>query len=341
MSVGLIDQDCLNNKKDFFYDLDIMKLASYYKSKREITKLLLDPREYTQYTKTYFIKNRFDYKMMDELFKDPRLIYRGYAFSAQEYEPLPDDIERAQADISIYDTYLKFNDNLADRRIVKLISPMMENSCHARLSTDNQTCNVPAERILYKESTGLCLYDYNIFALKNWYEATEDYRDKSLRLRFSPITTDIEDIRKILNDYNLRTENHVILSGVLSDDKIKEVIGLGVKDRIRVQLLQDLNPYDDKQMMDNIIYSMNTVLALKQARGRLHAYIDPHDIDQRTAYLNNLAYWCNRNHSDVSFSHFIHNIRKQGIAKFDKMAEENEIFKYLYNVIPSKWEKLV
>ena len=58
MSVGLIDQDCLTNKKDFFYDLDIMKIASYYKSKREITKLLLDPREYTQYTQTFFYKEQ-------------------------------------------------------------------------------------------------------------------------------------------------------------------------------------------------------------------------------------------------------------------------------------------
>ena len=94
MSVGLIDQDCLTNKKDFFYDLDIMKIASYYKSKREITKLLLDPREYTQYTQTFFIKNRFDYKLFSELFKDKRITYRGYAFYGQFLAPLPDDIEK-------------------------------------------------------------------------------------------------------------------------------------------------------------------------------------------------------------------------------------------------------
>ena len=340
MSIGLIDQDCLSNKKDFFYDLDIMKLASYYKRKREITKLLLDPREYTQYTRTYFIKNRFDYKMMGELFKDPRITYRGYAFSALDYEPLPDDIERAQADISIYDTYLKFNDNLADRRVIQILSPMMENSCHARLSTDNKTCNVPTERVLYKDSTGLCLYDYNIFALEDWYYATQDYREKSLRFRFSPITSDLEDIKKVLNEYNLRSENHLILSGTLNDDMIQEIISLGVKDRIRVQLLQDLNPYDDEDMMNKIIYAMNTILVLKQAHLRIHAYIDPHDIDQRTAYLNNLAYWMNRNHSDTSFSHFVHNIRKQGITKFDKLAESNEIFKCLYNMNPSEWKKI-
>lgn len=341
MSIGLIDQDCLNNKKDFFYDLDIMKLASYYKSKKEITKLLLDAREYTQYTKTFFIKNRFDYKVMKTLFKDPRIIYRGYAFSAQEYEPLPDDIERARADISIYDTYLKFNDNLADRRIVKLISPMMENSCHARISTDSKTCNVPVERVLYKDSTGLCLYDYNLFDLEDWYYATKDYREKSLRFRFSPITSNLEDIKKILNEYDLRSENHLILSGVLNHDTIQEIIALGVKDRIRVQLLQDLNPYDDEDMMNKVIYAMNTMLELKKAHLRIHAYIDPHDIDERTAYLNNLAYWMNRNHSDTSFSHFIHNIRKQGIGKWDKMADNNEMFKHLYNMIPSKWEAII
>lgn len=339
MSIALIDQDCLDNKKDFFYDLDIMKLASYYKSKKEITKLLLNPSEYTQYTKTYFIKNRFDYKMMGELFKDKRIIYRGYAFSALDYEPLPDDIERAQADISIYDTYLKFNNNLADRRVIRLVSPMMENSCHARLSTDNKTCNVPVNRILYKDSTGLCLYDYNIFALEDWYYATKDYKDKSLRFRFSPITTNLEDIKKILNEYDLRSENHMILSGVLNDDIIKEIISLGVKDRIRVQLLQNLNPYDKEDIMNKIIYAMNTILQLKQAHLRIHAYIDPHDIDERTAYLNNLAYWMNRNHSDTSFWHFVHNIRKQAIIKWDKLAEENEIFKSLYNMVPSAWEK--
>ena len=94
---------CLKNKKDFFYDLDIMKLASYYKSKREITKLLLDPMEYTQYTQTFFVKNRFDYKLFSELFKDKRITYRGYAFYGHFLAPLPDDIEKAilQSDLGL------------------------------------------------------------------------------------------------------------------------------------------------------------------------------------------------------------------------------------------------
>lgn len=341
MSIALIDQDCLSNKKDFFYDLDIMKLASYYKSKKEITKLLLNPSEYAQYTTTYFIKNRFDYKMLNQLFKDPRIIYRGYAFSADEYEPLPDDIEKARADISIYDTYLKFNDQIAGRRKPNLLSPVMENSCHARLSTNSINCNVPPDRIIYKQTNGLCLYDYNVFGLTDWYEAIKDYQDKTLRFRFSPITKDLEDIKKILKEYHLTSENHMILSGPINSDIIAEILSLGAKDRIRVHLLQDLNPYDKEDVTIKIIESMNIILALKQGRMRVHGYINPRDIDERTAYLNSLVYWLDRNHGDTSFSYFMKNIRKvnTAIARFDKLAEENEVFKYLYNVNPSVWEK--
>ena len=339
MSVGLIDQDCLTNKKDFFYDLDIMKIASYYKSKREITKLLLDPREYTQYTQTFFIKNRFDYKLFSELFKDKRITYRGYAFYGQFLAPLPDDIEKAIPDASIYDTYLKFNDDLADRRIPKLQS--IENSCHARLSKDGSICNTPIENILYKDTESVCLYDFNIFDLQDWREAMKPLQDKFLKLRFSPISDNLDDIIYVLENYKLNAENHLIIGKTLDEVELKEVITLGQahKDRIRVQILKDFNPYDRDKMFYQINYAMNTLLALKQGKTRTHAYIDQHDIDERTAFLNNIVYWSNRNHSDVSLYRFIHEIRKTSVAKFDQLAETNDIFKYLYTTIPSQWER--
>ena len=341
MSVGLIDQDCLTNKKDFFYDLDIMKIASYYKSKREITKLLLDPREYTQYTQTFFIKNRFDYKLFSELFKDKRITYRGYAFYGQFLAPLPDDIEKAIPDASIYDTYLKFNDNIADRRIPLLQA--IENSCHARLSKDGVICNTPIENILYKDVDSVCLYDFNIFDLQDWREAIAQIQDKSLKLRFSPISDNLDDIIYVLDNYKLKSENHLIIGKTLDKEELKEVISLGQahKDRIRVQILKDFNPYDTDKKFYQINYAMNTILALKNAKTRIHTYIDQHDIDERTAFLNNISYWSNRNHSDISLYRFMHEIRKTAVGQFDKLAEENDIFKYLYTINPSQWEELI
>lgn len=345
MSIGLIDQDCLNNKKDFFYDLDIMKLASYYKSKKEITKLLLIPSEYTQYTKTFFIKNRFDYKLFDQLFKDPRIVYRGYAFSADCYEPLENDIEKAPADVSIYDTYLKFNENLALRREDKVKTNAIREACHSRLSINGTSCNVEDKYIIYKESNTLCLYDYNMFALIDWRERMKDFNKYLLRFKFSPITNNIEDLKEILCNYKVYNENHFILGGNLSSDIIQEVIALGkiYKDRIRVELLYDLNFYNKEIFYSQIIYALNTILALKNAKVRTHAYIDTKNINEKTAFLNTIAYWSNRNHSDASFNDFLINIRKQGTATkgFNKMAEENDIIKYLLNVIPSEWRSVI
>ena len=341
MSIGLIDQDCLKNKKDFFYDLDIMKLASYYKSKREITKLLLDPMEYTQYTQTFFVKNRFDYKLFSELFKDKRITYRGYAFYGQFLAPLPDDIEKAIPDPSIYDTYLKFNNNIADRRVPTLQA--IENSCHARLSKDGTICNTPIENILYRDTDSVCLYDFNIFDLQDLRASMEQIKDKSLKLRFSPISSDLEDIKYILNNYKLNAENHLIYGETVNQDQLEEIIALGRahKDRIKVQVLRDFNPYDSDKKFYQINYAMNTILALKNAKTRIHTYIDPHDIDEKTAFLNNISYWSNRNHSDISLYRFMHEIRKTSVGQFDKLAQENDVFKYLYITNPSQWERTI
>jgi len=343
MSIALIDQDCLNNRKDFFFDLDIMKLASYYKSKREVTKLLLLPSEYYQYTQTYFVKNRFDYKMFTNIFKEPRITYRGYAFCPDKYESMEPDIEAAPADPTIYDTYLKFNTNIAGRRIPKISSAM--SGIHSRFSTDGESCNVPDNILHYKDSEILCLYDYNLFTLLGWKERLKDFKNFSLRLKFSPISDDIEDLKHILENYNIYNENHFILSGEINDETLNEIIILGSnhKDRIRVELLDNLDLQDKDLFYSQIIYALNTILALKHARTRIHAYIDPHNIDERTAYLNTIAYWSNRNHSDSSLDYFLVQIRKQNNAtrKFHEMAQENEVIKYLLNVNPSEWRKTI
>jgi hypothetical protein len=37
----------------------------------------------------------------------------------------------------------------------------------------------------------------------------------------------------------------------------------------------------------------------------------------------------------------MHEIRKTAVGQFDKLAEENDIFKYLYTINPSQWEELI
>lgn len=337
MSTALIDQDCLTNKKDFYFDLDIMKLASYYRAKKEITKLLLIPSEYTQYTRTYFIKNRFNYKMFGQLFRDPRIIYRGYAFAAEGYDPLPEDIEKANPDATIYDTYLHFNDKRSGHSIDYMST--LNEICHARLSTNGTTCNIPISSILYKDSDGLCIHDFNILALTGWKEVLDECKDKRLRTRFPAMTSNIEDVVYLLTNYKIFNENHLVLTGLLSAEQRAEIIALGkiYKDRIRLSFFEGVDINDKQGFYEALIYAMNTILEMKYHHLRVHAYIDPHDITEKTIMCNNIAYWSNNNHGDVSLYYYIHYIRKSCIKQIDTLAEHNEVFNYLYNVIPSKW----
>ena len=171
----------------------------------------------------------------------------------------------------------------------------------------------------------------------------EQIKDKSLKLRFSPISSDLEDIKYILNNYKLTNENHLIYGETVNQEQLEEIIVLGQahKDRIKIQILRDFNPYDLDKKFYQINYAMNTILALKNAKTRIHTYIDPHDIDEKTAFLNNISYWSNRNHSDISLYRFMHEIRKTAVGQFDKLAQENDIFKYLYITKPSEWERTI
>ncbi len=339
ISTGLIDHDALSNKKDFFYDLDIMKLASYYRTKREITKLLLIPSEYSQYTRTYFIKNRFDYKTYDKIFKDSRILYRGYAFAPEGYNPLPDDIELSKPDITIYDTYLKFNDSLPNRREPHLHA--LQEDCHARLSTNGEDCNVDLNHIYYKESDNICLHDFNVLSLKGWKETLDNFKDKMIKIRFPPITDKAENVKYILENYKIQSENHLILSSECGLNEINDIIALGkiYKDKIKVSILENLNITNIPIMHNQVIEAMNIILSLKRAHVRVHGYIDTHNIDERSCFLNNIIYWSNRNHGDTSFSDWLHNIRHRCEVQFDALAASNETFKYLYTVLPSQFKE--
>ena len=339
MSTGLIDEDCLLNKKDFFYDLDIMKLGAYYKSKNEVTKLLLNPKEYIQYTKTYFIKNRFSYKMFDKIFIDPRLIYRGYAFAPDGYNPLPEDIENTIPEPSIYDSYLHFNNKIPATRLQKLSA--LKEHCHTRLSTNGEVCNIQTEKIYYKEANAICFYDYNVFNLTGWKDYLNYFKKKNYLFRFPPMTPNFEEVKYVLTNYNTRREEHFIIENTVNEEEIKEIITLGLEygDRIKISILKGINLKEKEEAHIKIVDAMNTLLRLKQRKARVHAYISPHDININTVFLNNIAYWSNRNHGDVSLYTYIHNIRQRCEDKFDNLAEKDDVFNYLYKVIPSKWEK--
>lgn len=101
MSVGLWDADKIKYPTAPL-NLELMKLSSYYKKKREIVNL--SPRlEPNRYTKFIIRKDYNDGIFFPDLVNYKNVEYGGYAYSNNEYFPLDPDIEKQKADVYIYE----------------------------------------------------------------------------------------------------------------------------------------------------------------------------------------------------------------------------------------------
>ena len=103
MSIGLFDGD-LSLYKNVLFNLELMKLATYYRNQGEIvalsTSLALD-----KYSKMFYRKDFYDGLFPSDVGVDERLVYGGYAFTNGLYRPMDLAIEKSKPVTSIYLKY--------------------------------------------------------------------------------------------------------------------------------------------------------------------------------------------------------------------------------------------
>jgi hypothetical protein len=135
MSIGLYDEDFFKYHQTV-PNLELMKLATYYKKKREIVVLApsVAPDRYSQF---FLRKDYYDGTFPSELKESEKIQYGGLAFSYNKYRPLSQEIEECNADFTIYMPYKKlFEANLNNN---KLAFVTLKNAAHLRLSLDEKT----------------------------------------------------------------------------------------------------------------------------------------------------------------------------------------------------------
>jgi len=78
LSIGLWDADFMTYKQPFF-NLEIMKMAAYYKQQNELVKLttVLEPERYTK----FFVRKDYDDGIYPKEFFLPNVVYGGKAFN--------------------------------------------------------------------------------------------------------------------------------------------------------------------------------------------------------------------------------------------------------------------
>ena len=156
MSYGLYDAD-LPYYPIPFYNLELMKLSSYYKRKRELVGFSPD---YSPNLYHHFIVRQDFYNPQSILTPAKNVQYGGRAFDGKKYKPLPTDIEEMKADISLYG-------RLNPKKVKgynKNALNTMRRAEHIRLSLDGTTIWSNFEKQFRHDSDafGVIFHDYNL-----------------------------------------------------------------------------------------------------------------------------------------------------------------------------------
>ena len=180
MSIGIMDADMATYTLVPF-NLEVMKLAAYYKKKGEI--VILTPSFTPDRHQKYFYRKDYDdgdYPI--DLLRHKNLEYGGLAFSNNVYVPLPPEIEKMRPDPTIYEKMEKviMNADGAAAHKKKIFQNMM-NSEHCRISLDGKTVwpEFHKQFKFLKTARNLMIHDYDLGAIEGGFEAVKSILDRA------------------------------------------------------------------------------------------------------------------------------------------------------------------
>jgi len=138
-----------------------MKLATYYKKKKEIT-IMAPAFVPERYTKFFYRKDFNDGSFPKELNQYDNIFFGGMAFSNNHYIPLEEEIEQCAPDTSIYERYKDIFIEGAKEN--KAFYTSVSKGIHFRLSLDEEKVWGNFEKQIPKQSKGrvFFLHDYNL-----------------------------------------------------------------------------------------------------------------------------------------------------------------------------------
>lgn len=173
MSYGLYDGDLLFYKNVPFFNLELMKLSTYYKRRREIVNLSPDfaPHMYSNFIV------RQDYPFFNPYIANAENVsFGGRAYDDGKYKPLDLEIEKSKPDVGLYD---KIGAKVVNGIDIKTIFSTMRRAEHLRLSLDEKTIWPQYEQQLRRETGGhgIIFHDYDLNAIDDSLEIVKELLD--------------------------------------------------------------------------------------------------------------------------------------------------------------------
>lgn len=360
MSIGLYDQDWQRGPS--VPNLEIMKLSSYYKSKREIVVLspFITPERHSK----FFVRQDYQSESYKNLVKhlQENVDFGGRAFSNGLYIPMDSAIETVVPDASIYEKVRTFMDWDSRNKQDKETFDVCLRAAHGRLSLDGKT----VWSDFYKQFSGYenkyhaIFHDYDITKIENSFEQIQEFLSKRRRkvnyigFKF-PINVYSFDEFKKWASLNFQTSiTKIRLHGILNKDDFFEFLNstYGLPHR-NIELYVTTNSFDENDFAKNYLPKIYRQITIQRIfyKPFLLKYEDEFFKDERWKlvfkFLNDFLHYIKgnddgsiRNIKEMSGFDFIQ--ERGGIPTKETITNEEakEVFKFIQQVSPETYEDL-
>lgn len=260
MSIGLYDAD-MAKYTHVPFNLELMKMAAYYKKNREIVTLspLFSPERYSHFV---YRKDYYDGSFDPRLLQFDNIEYGGLAFSNNRYIALPLDIEKQVPNTSIYSRYRK---DFATLKQYDRFFGKMADSAHFRLSLDGQTIWDDYEKQICFEDPNfvLFLHDYNLNDIKDSDLAIKDTMknlkkiglERALAVKFPIQVNQEKDFFKWLQFLPARSAYTVQYTGIMSDEAIADLTKIKLSHNLVKQIEYIVAPssYEENHFLKELL----------------------------------------------------------------------------------------
>ena len=227
MSYGLYDGDLKLYPQVPFFNLELMKLSTYYKRKRELVTLSTNfkPQMYSH----FIVRQDYpSYSPYSTTYKN--IVYGGRAFDGEVYQPLPDEIEFIRPNIDLYN---KIEPKLSNLKTVKQQFSVMRRAEDIRLSLDGKNISSQWEKQIRGNTNtyGLIFHDYDLgmidgsfdFIKANLNYLVKNQMGKRVGMKFPTQLYTEEDLLKWLALPNLGSYFFLQYNNILTTNYIREL----------------------------------------------------------------------------------------------------------------------
>lgn len=257
-------------------NLECAKLLSYYKQKRDLTMLApqLEPARYNR----FFIRKDYDDGQYPQEFFQENVNYGGRAFSANEYVPLPTEIEKMEPDFSPYDRYMdKFISGLNPKDETADIKRILRAS-HLRLSIDGKNIDeFSIPQLEYKSHcSGFIIHDYHPERIEGALSLLKELsqlpilaglkQPYKIGMKFPVVVGSAQELRDWLSLPSMPTAFSVQYNGQIEDKAIDEIARWDRRTNRQLILNPAYGCRNDNEFMTRMLHCYRQMLYLLSNR---------------------------------------------------------------------------